>query len=357
MSDVQNDEHESAPLTSEKVRRRASLGQYVLVSVAVILVILGIRSLIVSPLRLTQTFEHTWADSLAWSPDSTLLAVAGRYMAIYDVASGNQLLRYDDPVSALAWSPDGSLLAAGVDDGEIIIWDVSRIVEEAELIPRQRLVGHSEAVRDLTWSPDSLLLASIIGGDEDPVIVWDVSAGQSVWRYKDAFLGYGLAWSPDGSMLAAESVGSIVLLDMQERAWIDTIPHTNLPASTGIINDFDWSPDNQQIVLGYWGWGVSGGMAILDVASGVPVTSFSTRKMVDVVDWSPTRDRIVLGINYQFLIWSYGRLYLYDTHLARRRWLSRRTYSMDALEWSPDGSMLAVTSFQADKVTIWRIKG
>ncbi len=345
---------ESQPQSAQQKKQRRRVLWFVAGVIVVVAVILGLRPFLFSPLSRVSSFDAPWASRLAWSPDGSLLAVGGKRLSIYDITAGTKLLDYAlDSMKAVAWSPDGSKLAAGINRGEIAIWDVSSVRTTRQLIPLRQFKASSDEVWDLKWSPDGTLLASIPGGEEHVVILWDAATGEPVWKYKEDYLGFGLNWSPDGSRLAAKAVNAITLLDVRQRDWAGTLPHTKWPSEYGIIRDIDWSPNGQQMVFGYWGWGDSGGMGVVDVASGNVVASFSTQQMVDKVDWSPTRHLIALGSYERFL--NHGLLYVYDTVTQERRWVPLATDPIEDLAWSPDGTLLAVSSSYADQVTIWRL--
>lgn len=101
-------------------------------------------------------------------------------------------------VPALAFSPDGSLLAvAGFH--EVLLWKA----DGSELVGR--LVGLSERVESLAFSPDGKKLA-ITGGNPSrmgEVQVWDVSKRKLVLSVPVTFdTVYGASWSPDGAKIA-----------------------------------------------------------------------------------------------------------------------------------------------------------
>jgi transcription initiation factor TFIID subunit 5 len=67
-------------------------------------------------------------------------------------------------INTLTWSPDGQWLAAGLDSGEIILWDMQRYR------PVDLLMGHADQVVGLNWSRDGSLLAS--NGLDGTVLIW-----------------------------------------------------------------------------------------------------------------------------------------------------------------------------------------
>ena len=67
-------------------------------------------------------------EELAYSPDGTLLAVAGSIgIWIYDAETGEELdllTGHAGTVYSVAFSPDGNTLATGSRDGTILLWNV-----------------------------------------------------------------------------------------------------------------------------------------------------------------------------------------------------------------------------------------
>ena len=85
---------------------------------------------------------------LAWSPDSRLIAVAGRFdenVAIWDVASRTVLrkLRHNGPVRSVVFSPNGKLVATADDRHAVRLWDTRKWRERGTL-PWDGKFEHSE---------------------------------------------------------------------------------------------------------------------------------------------------------------------------------------------------------------------
>jgi WD40 repeat protein len=119
-----------------------------------------------------------WSNTLAFSPDGSLLAVAGhnRPVRIVDTGTGQEWppLEPAGPWStlALAFSPDGRALAASGHNGRseqeaALVWELA----SGKL--RCRCSGHRSGVGTLAFAPDGLTLAT--GGQDTTILLWDVS--------------------------------------------------------------------------------------------------------------------------------------------------------------------------------------
>lgn len=208
--------------------------------------------------------ESPRLESLAFSPDSKLLAVSGgapsRFgeIQVWDVATTNQTQSFrvtTDSLFGVAWSPDGNRLAFGGADKSV------RIVAAAGGKELMKFDNHSDWVLRTTWLADG---KRVLSGSRDRAMkLIDASSGQfiddinkllepvvSMARHpKEDWAAYGgaegglriykmkenqertagnndvnlvrdferqpgevhaIAFSPDGSLLAAGGVGSEV---------------------------------------------------------------------------------------------------------------------------------------------------
>src|SRR5690606_8248313 len=142
------------------------------------------------------------AQSLAFSPDSTVLVVAGRDVIFLVMPAGEQpgaLKGYAQRTTCVAFSPDGALLASGGMDGQVRIGNLRT----------RRLAGqfeHAAQVRALAFSPDGETLATISwdsGHQPKQVSLWDIASGQRRETLPCIREKY-LAFSPDGAWLAVD---------------------------------------------------------------------------------------------------------------------------------------------------------
>lgn len=117
--------------------------------------------------------EHGEALSIAWSPDSSSVAVgyADGQAVIYEAASRKvqYLLKHNGPVNSVAWKPtstaDAPILVSGSSDGTVNLWNLSK---------GQQIIysGHGDAVLAVTWSTNLLASAS----KDLSVILWQPPA-------------------------------------------------------------------------------------------------------------------------------------------------------------------------------------
>jgi WD40 repeat protein len=157
-------------------------------------------------------------DSVAFSPDGTLLAVAfGREgtgpseVPLWNVRTRQQagLLQDDSSseigngFSPMAFSPDGKILAQGTNDGTVFLWDVAshRLVGEYATDPS----GNGAAVSSVVFSPDGKTLA--VAGIDGTAQLWNVSTGKQsgpALRLTDGPTPpSAIAFSQDGGILTA----------------------------------------------------------------------------------------------------------------------------------------------------------
>jgi WD40 repeat protein len=152
---------------------------------------------------------------VAVSPDGQVRAIAGTAdngnTAQLWAADGSKLATLADggaAVTCLAWSPEGSILAGATRAGDVRLWD-----RHGQLV---RILSGTDPVFSLAWAPDGDVLAT--GAIHFPaptatgiaalpgvVRLWgrDGSLNRSLGTESTGGKFLNLAWSPDGSMLAA----------------------------------------------------------------------------------------------------------------------------------------------------------
>lgn len=164
-------------------------------------------------------------DTLAWSPDSTLLATAAyeRGAIILNMQTGEVVSQQTDFIVnpyRIAWSPDGSRLVATGDLGYgFRRWRVD--TDEFVRLYDQRV----NAATDIAWSPDGARIAST--HENGVVCFWTVETNTC-----DGFIqahvnwASSLAWSADGKRLAS-GAGAIRIWDTQTGQQISAFGQTD----------------------------------------------------------------------------------------------------------------------------------
>ena len=139
-----------------------------------------------------------------FSPDMRTLANGlwdGR-IHLYDVRTGkirHTLTGHQDSVDHLAFSPDSKILASSGSDTTIRLWD-GRTGRHLHT-----LIGHRSLSNPVAFHPNSQTLASGLS----PVYLWDVKTGRHRKTLKVPGGISGLAFSPDGQILAGASQGKV----------------------------------------------------------------------------------------------------------------------------------------------------
>jgi len=224
-------------------------------------------------------------NALAFSPDSRLLATEthlggpspdckGPRIELWDVRTGAMLGRLPIPgpaiagasnsgqfgpgglcvdVEALAFSPNGKLLAGGFDTGQAFLWNVQSRRLETSFRAGPSTLG-------VAFSPDGRMLAVAEGAE---TAVWNLADRRKLYTV-NVDDGYGaskaLAFSPDGRSLATGGGNGIVKL------W-DAYSGRFLRRSTITIqcqlNLLQFSPDGRSLLAS----ACDGAARLFDVAS------------------------------------------------------------------------------------------
>lgn len=148
--------------------------------------------------------------ALAFSPDGKLL-LSGSYQraTLWNPASGDvvrELKGHRGYVTSVAFSRDGQRIATGCEDESLRIWTLEAAT------PTLSLSAGGMPVNGVAWSPDGRLIAAAIGDDMRPtrpgkVMIWDAAAG-SLSKEFELHLksATGVAFSADGKYLASSSI-------------------------------------------------------------------------------------------------------------------------------------------------------
>jgi WD40 repeat protein len=125
-----------------------------------------------------QTLNTGWISSLAFSPDSSLLAIGvGTEIKIWRVNDWNivhVLKGHTATIQSISFDSSGNFLASASWDKSIKIWRIS----DGQLI--RTLTGHTDVIWSIMFSPDNNFIAS--GSIDGEVRLWNANNGITIWR-------------------------------------------------------------------------------------------------------------------------------------------------------------------------------
>lgn len=182
-------------------------------------------------------------------------------LTIWDVATGKPLgepFQMGSRPYVLAFGPEGKKVAAGSTNATLRLYDIA-------LREKTEYGGHAHDVMAVAWSPDGTMIAagSIDEGYElGELFIWNAADGTVLNKFVDAHTGSitSLAFSPDGSLLASGSDDQTVII------W-DVASGEKQYVLAGLedrVNCEAWSPDGAVVAAG----DSEGNVIVWDVTSG-----------------------------------------------------------------------------------------
>jgi WD40 repeat protein len=190
--------------------------------------------------------------SLDFSPDGTLLAVAGFHEVLLHKADGSglvaRLIGLSQRIESVRFSPDGKRLAVTGGQpgrvGEVQVWDVAK---------RELLLSHSvtyDTVYGASWSPDGKLIS--FGCSDNTVRAINSETGEQV-MYQGAHSDWvrDTAFTVDSShVLSVARDMTVKLTEVATNRFIDNVTSITPKALKGGVNTVVRHPDRDEIVVG-----------------------------------------------------------------------------------------------------------
>ncbi len=323
--------------------------------------------------------------AVALSADGRSLAVAsGIGVWLYEAATSRAqaLLPTEGPVHSVAFSLSGTL-AAGLDNGQVELWEVESGERIGTLMHADR-----RRVTSVVFSPDGTRLAS--GAMNQVIRVWDVETRRQIgtWEVPPESTSYPSGWSlpvaysPDGTrMLSGFDDGTVRLWDVATQSEVATLEgHTDRVASVAFSPDgtllgstggFDrtvrlwdaatqaevatlrghinavypvsFSPDGAHLASG--GGDGDHTVVLWDVVTGEPIATLKGHTgAVRSVTFSPDGASLVSGSED-------GRVLLQDLETGTAAGFSGHV-PLSSLAFSADGALLA-TGYQDGTARLW----
>lgn len=226
---------------------------------------------------------------------------------------------------ALEWNADGSLIALALEDGAIQVSDV----RSGELISNLDVTTHPS----ISWHPlieDRLAVSGI----NSPIQILNVITGQLLMSSQDEDDTFGVAFSPDGTLLATShgtpggglaALGIIKIRDAATGELLSTLRDVG----QGVFS-VNWNPTGDKIA------GESVYSAVIwDATTGDILTTISDEaNAIRGLAWSPDSARLatvrILGLQ----VW--------ETTTDQPLFTALEYNPMEDVAWSPDGASIAV---------------
>jgi WD40 repeat protein len=209
-------------------------------------------------------FHRGYDNSLALAPDADRIATGNRSGEtwlwdartgdlVYEMDPADHVDNYSEYITALAYSPDGSIIATGHWDGYIFLWDASSGYLIRYIEPETDFCNAVSL--DFSINGQYLAVGGLRQEREDVVKVFEVSNGSLAHALADysrtGSMTAPVAFSADGTLLAAGATDGIFIWALPEYELLHTIPIEDTGA-TNWVTDLAFSPDSQHLLAGYW---------------------------------------------------------------------------------------------------------
>ena len=244
-------------------------------------------------------------------------------------------------IQDIAYSPDGTILAVAVGNG-IWLYDAQTGQELAQC------AGHIHKVFNIAFRPDGETLASVAGGQDQTIRMWDVHTGKNLRTFK--FQAWDVAFSPDGkTIVCGGSSHKVYLLDADTGKRIRTfIGHKGYDYH---VLNVAFSPDGKTIA----GMGGHSKTVILwDANTGELLRTFpgQTKGIQSLLTFSPDGKMIASGFHSD-------TIFLWDVHTGKRLQAITHVHTFFKVSsaFSPDGKMIVSGSRRkGSELGLWEVK-
>ncbi|KAG0304566.1 hypothetical protein BGZ97_001425, partial [Linnemannia gamsii] len=233
-------------------------------------------------------------------------------------------------VESCALSPDGESLAAGLNNGDINIYNTATWTRV------RKVRGHSNGVTSLAYSPDGRQILS--GGKDRNVRLW----GSGAVQYTPEVLPSPLVtvlFSPTANQFALAGNDPYPRLCDSETGTVRYL----LQGHVGAVTDLSYSPDGRRIAS----CGFDGTIRLFDTQTGLAGTVFKSQLgSIHSIAYSPDGRYIASGYRM-------GMLQLWETTTGKEgpAWKGH-TFDISCTRFSPNGQLVASSSVDGT-VKLW----
>ncbi len=276
--------------------------------------------------------------AVKFTPDGSGLFSAGmdqliQLWSVPDWKNIQTIQAHEQSVNCLDISPDGKKLVSGSTDKTAKIWSLP----DGKLL--HTLTGHKKTIADIAMDRKGSLVAT--ASYDSTVRLWDVAQGKEKGvlkgHQKNAF---SLSFDPAGEKLASGGIG--------EQVFVWKIPskdlETTLAGHAGVAGPVKFSPD-RGFLLTIDGHGT---LRLWDPKGWEPEWSVQIEaKGAFPLAFRKDGERFAVGIEHRVLIFNTE-----DGSVVQELLMPPK--GVYALDYSPDGSLLAVAAADR-KVRVWEV--
>jgi WD40 repeat protein len=303
------------------------------------------------------TVSMSAGNTIALSPDGKQVAVggSGELVTLYQIPNLTRVDEIGVPNSdaeSIAWSPDGSALAVSSSfTSEFFVWSM---VNDALLA---HVSTGANWVQNLAWSPDSERLAAIAQDSRTRVYAADTGAliftvGEREPKWRPI-----LAWSPDGRMLATTSGHEEEIITYTTSVWSDSgALLATIPGTLGA-----WSASDSLLTIM-----IDGGLQRWNLSAEEP-RLVDEKPLLDLAYYSSPTDGFYA--QKRRARDAAERWYFWESIVIRRAEDGGQVVELSdpgmsyirSLAWSPDGQWLAASydidaeagNYSHSKLAVW----
>ncbi|HVB25296.1 MAG TPA: serine/threonine-protein kinase [Ktedonobacteraceae bacterium] len=248
-----------------------------------------------------------------------------------------------DKIHILVWSPGGHAIASSSEDETVQVWDA----QSGQTLVNKR--GDSLQAQAIAWSPDGTYIAATSGLLSDSVQIWDAATGQDSSIHA-RYSGHSetiqaLAWSPDSTYIAsAGDDGTVQVWHVTTGRTVFTYRgHTKQSEHTVAIKTLAWSPDGKRIASS----GDDKRVHVWDALTGGNIIVYYAHSdTINALTWTPGSTHIASASDDR-------TIHMWDGSTARKVFIyTGHNDSVTDVAWSPDGIRIASSS-RDETVHIW----
>jgi WD40 repeat protein len=262
---------------------------------------------------------------------------------------------FSEPISDVAFTADGTRLAAGSNTSveelgipRLFFWDVQTALADS---PLPRTLPHDISSEAIDFSPDGNVLASVGGYWVPNITLWqlDTETQRTITIPGDSVLD--AAFSPDGSLLAAITPDGTVGLWSSETGEL-TVTLRDQPRQ--VINHVNFSLHGRLVAASYTAEETST-IEIWDVAASLDANEGVLYRTLSWENSYGADVPFAFSSSGQLAAPGYGSVLIWDIENQTQRLVIDNQFSVRAIAFSPDGSLLAIaaTSGTGNEIRLW----